>query len=374
MRLITVLGNRPQFIKAASVSKYILDHSNIEETLIHTGQHYDKNMSDIFFEELCIPAPKYNLGVGSATHGKQIAGMLEKIEKILLHEKPDAIMVYGDTNSTLAGALAAGKLQIPVIHIEAGLRYHNKLITEEPNRVITDYLSSLLFCPTETAVENLKSEGIVEGVYNVGDVMLDCILENRRIALKKMPYEECISKLEPYQDVRFEKSAIYKLMKKAYYLATIHRAENTDQIEKIANVLEGFEGLDLPVLFLVHPRTINIIRKILSGCVYNNTLFVKPVSYFQMIVLMDHAKKILTDSGGIQKEAYFLQVPCVTLTDQTEWIETLHGGWNVLCKTDKNSIISSVNSTHTDLDVFKNNYFGDGKAAEKITKILEAEF
>lgn len=374
MRIITVLGNRPQFIKAACVSKYILQHSYIQETLIHTGQHYDKNMSDIFFDELDILRPKYNLSIGSATHGKQIARMLEKIEEILLQEKPDAVMVYGDTNSTLAGALAAGKLPIPLIHIEAGLRYHNKLITEEPNRAITDYLSSILFCPTETAVENLKKEGIVEGVYNVGDVMLDSILANSKIALKKMPYEECICQLEPYQDIRFENSEICKLQGKAYYLATIHRAENTEDIEKLTNIIRGFENLDLPVLFLVHPRTIQIIRKYLSGCVYKNTLFVKPVSYFQMLVLMDNAKKILTDSGGIQKEAYFLRVPCITLTDKTEWIETLYGGWNVLCKTDKNSIVGSTQNTHTDSNVFKQNYFGDGKAAEKITKILEAVF
>ena len=266
MRIITILGNRPQFIKAARISKYIIDHSHIQETLIHTGQHYDKNMSDIFFDELCIPSPKYNLGVGSATHGKQIARMLEKIEEILMQEKPDAVMVYGDTNSTLAGALAAGKLPIPVIHIEAGLRYHNKLITEEPNRVITDYLSSILFCPTETAVENLKKEGIIEGVYNVGDVMLECILENRRIALNKMPYEECITKLEPYQDIRFDNNAIAKLKGKEYYLATVHRAENTDTIEKLTNIIDGFENLDFPVLFLVHPRTANIIRKYLNNC------------------------------------------------------------------------------------------------------------
>lgn len=375
MRLITVLGNRPQFIKAAQVSKKIIQNSYIQETIIHTGQHYDKNMSDIFFDELCIPSPKYNLSIGSATHGKQTGRMLEGIEDILLQEKPDALMVYGDTNSTLAGALAAGKLQIPVIHIEAGLRYYNKLIPEEPNRVFTDYLSSVLFCPTETAVENLKKEAIEEGVHNVGDVMLDCILENKEIALKKLPYKECILKLEPYSDIQFENiKSIYKIREKAYYLATIHRAENTDYIEKLSNIIESFEALDLPVLFLVHPRTISIIRRYLNHCVYKNILFVKPVSYYQMIVLMSHANKILTDSGGIQKEAYFLKVPCVTLTDQTEWIETLDGGWNVLCQTDKNNIVNKVLSTHTDLKVFEKNYFGDGKAAEKIIRILEAVF
>ncbi len=375
MRLITVLGNRPQFIKAAQVSKYFLHHSRIQETLIHTGQHYDKNMSDIFFDELSIPSPKYNLSIGSATHGKQTAGMLEKIEDILMQEKPDALMVYGDTNSTLAGALAAGKLQIPIIHIEAGLRYYDKLIPEEQNRVLTDYLSNVLFCPTVTSVENLKKEGIQEGVYNVGDVMLDCLLENREIALKKMPYRECLSSLEPYPDIQFENSdSIPKIQEKAYYLATIHRAENTDYLEKLSVIIESFEELDLPVLFLVHPRTINIIRKSLNNRIYRNILFVKPVSYFQMIVLMSHARKILTDSGGLQKEAYFLKVPCVTLTDKTEWIETLDGGWNVISPIEKSNIVGKVLITHTDIKVFEKNYFGDGKATEKITKILEEIF
>jgi UDP-GlcNAc3NAcA epimerase len=375
MRLITVLGNRPQFVKAAQVSKHILLNSHIQETIIHTGQHYDKNMSGIFFDELCIPIPKYNLSIGSATHGRQTARMLEGIEDILLQEKPDALMVYGDTNSTLAGALAAGKLQIPVVHIEAGLRYYNKLIPEEQNRVFTDYLSSVLFCPTATAVENLKREAIEEGVYNVGDIMYDCILENKEIAFKKIPYQECISKLEPYPDIQFENmNSIDKIQEKAYYLATIHRAENTDVIEKLNTIMESFEALDLPVLFPVHPRTINIIRKYLNHCVYRNILFVKPVSYYQMIVLMSHANKILTDSGGVQKEAYFLRVPCVTLTDQTEWIETLDGGWNVLCQIDMNNIVNKVLSTHTDLKVFEKNYFGDGKATGKILRVLEAVF
>lgn len=375
MRLITVLGNRPQFVKAAQISSHIVQNAHIRETIIHTGQHYDKNMSDIFFDELCIPCPKYNLSVGSATHGKQTARMLEGIEDILLYEKPDALMVYGDTNSTLAGALAAAKLQIPVVHVEAGLRYYNKLIPEEPNRVIADYLSSVLFCPTATAVENLKREAIVEGVYNVGDVMLDCILENAEIALRKIPYNECLSKLEPYPEIQFEnKNSINKIREQAYYLATVHRAENTDYIGKLSTIMESFEALDLPVLFLVHPRTINIISAYLNERVYKNTLFVKPVSYYQMIVLMSHANKILTDSGGVQKEAYFLKVPCTTLTDQTEWIETLDGGWNVLCKIDKNDIVDKVLSTRTDLKAFEKNYFGDGKAAEKIIKVLETEF
>lgn len=369
------MGNRPQFIKAAQVSKHIARNADIQETIIHTGQHYDKNMSDIFFEELGIPHPKYNLSVGSATHGRQTARMLEGIEEILLQERPDALMVYGDTNSTLAGALAAAKLQIPVVHVEAGLRYYNKLIPEEPNRVITDYLSTVLFCPTETAVQNLKKEGIEEGVYNVGDVMYDCILENREIALKRIPYEKCLSMLEPYPDIQFEnKDSIPALKEKAYYLATIHRAENTDYIEKLQTILETFEALNLPVLFLVHPRTINIIRRHLSDCIYKITLFVKPVSYYQMIVLMSHAGKILTDSGGVQKEAYFLKVPCVTLCDQTEWVETLDGGWNVLCRIDKNDIISKVLNTYTDSKVFEKNYFGNGNAAEEITEILAAAF
>ncbi len=374
MKLITVLGNRPQFIKAAPVSEYIKNHSSIQETIIHTGQHYDKNMSDVFFDELSLPDPKYNLSVGSATHGKQIAGMLEKIEEILISEKPGAVLVYGDTNSTLAGALAAAKLLIPVIHIEAGLRYHNKLITEEVNRVITDYLSSLLFCPTESAVENLKREAILIGVYNVGDVMLDSVLNNRDTALGEISFEECLSRLEPYPDIRFVHKKISDLKSKGYYLATVHRAENTDDIRKLGNIIEAFEALDFPVLFLVHPRTLSIFRKYLNECAYENILFVNPISYRNMIVLMNNAKKMLTDSGGIQKEAYFLRIPCVTLTEQTEWNETLDGGWNVLSGTDKNEIIRCVMSTRIDSKAVEKNYFGDGKAAEKIVRIIEAEF
>lgn len=375
MKIVTVIGARPQFIKAAVVSKVIAAQPWLDEIIVHTGQHYDTKMSDVFFEELNIPTPKYNLGIGSASHGKQTARMLEGIEEVILDEKPDALMVYGDTNSTLAGALAASKLHVPVIHVESGLRSYNKLMPEEQNRILTDHVSDILFCPTQTAVDNLKKEGITEGVYNPGDVMLDSVMSCKNIADLRFPFSnlmkgiECYSESENYQRIKAE-----EIKEKGYYLATIHRAENTDDKKKLGIILESFNSLDNPVLFLVHPRTIKVINETTNSLNYRNIIFAKPVSYFEMLSLSANAKKILTDSGGLQKEAYFLNVPCVTLRDQTEWTETLHGNWNVLTKIDKEIIMHNIMNVNPVSSVLNNKYFGDGFSAAKMIDILKSRF
>src|SRR5690554_6927865 len=254
MKLITIIGARPQFIKAAPFSEEF--RKNNKEILVHTGQHYDTNMSDIFFEELGIPKPDYNLGVGSGSHGKQTASMLEGIEEILLKEKPDGLLVYGDTNSTLAGALAASKLHIPVYHVEAGLRSYNKLMPEEQNRILTDHISDMLLCPTQTAVDNLKKEGITAGVANTGDIMYDTVLRNIDIANEK--YSNGLW----FDEIVRENDKISKISEKGYYLATIHRAENTDNPEKLTNIFKAFSELDKPVLLPLHPRTNKLIESL----------------------------------------------------------------------------------------------------------------
>ncbi len=374
MKIVTVVGARPQFIKSAPVSKFIKSEADIEEIIVHTGQHYDKNMSDIFFEELGIPEPRYNLGVGSDSHGKQTAKMLEGIEEVLFKEKPDGLIVYGDTNSTLAGALAASKLHIPVIHIEAGLRSYNKLMPEEQNRVLTDHISDMLFCPTDTAVKNLIKEGIRENVYNVGDVMFDSLLINRNIAESRLNLEQCLISLELNQDVKQSVKSLRDIKEHEYYLATIHRAENTDDFSKLKIILETFEELDMPVLFLIHPRTVGLIIKHFNDQKYKNTYFIKPVSYLNMLILSSKSKKILTDSGGLQKEAYFMRRQCITLRDQTEWVETLDGNWNILCNIDKSRILDVIKHTEPDYNVLSRNYFGDGYAYKKIVNLMKEHF
>lgn len=348
MKIVTVIGARPQFIKAAPISRQI--RNNYTEVLVHTGQHYDDNMSKIFFDELDIPQPDYNLNVGSATHGKQTGEMLAKIEEVLLAERPDLVIVYGDTNSTLAGALAASKLLIPVAHIEAGLRSFNMNMPEEQNRVLTDHISKILFCPTETAVKNLKNEGITKNVCNVGDVMYDALLFNLQIAEKK---SNIIKDL--------------KLNNKGYILATIHRAENTDYQDKLSNIIKALNSTQEKIVFPVHPRTMKIIKQY-GLKLNNNILAVDPVGYLDMLLLEKNAKKIVTDSGGVQKEAYFLGVPCITLREETEWVETLEGGWNILVGSDSSKIVNSITSHNPNGE--KNNHFGDGNASFKIVDIL----
>lgn len=359
MKIMTVVGARPQFIKAAAVSRVLRLHD--KEILVHTGQHYDENMSGIFFEELKIPRPDYNLGVGSGSHGRQTGEMLIKIEEVILNEKPDAVLVYGDTNSTLAGALAASKLHVPVAHVEAGLRSYNMAMPEEQNRVLTDHISSLLFCPTDTAVRNLAKEGIERDVYNVGDVMCDALYFYRELAKTQCRGFEMLKYII---DRPGEISG-------GYYLATIHRAENTDGSETLRKILAAFEQLDAPVIFPVHPRTQPIVRSLVQEHGYRNIHFVEPVGYLQMIYLASNAKKIVTDSGGLQKEAYLLAVPCVTVREQTEWVETLRGGWNVLSHPETDDILDKIGNVHPD-KAERQPYYGDGHAAQKICGILSA--
>jgi UDP-GlcNAc3NAcA epimerase len=359
MKIITIVGARPQFIKAAAVSRIIRKDNT--EILVHTGQHYDPNMSDIFFDELQIPHPDYNLGVGSGSHGKQTAEMLTKIEEVIFNENPDALLVYGDTNSTLAGALAASKQLIPIAHVEAGLRSYNMAMPEEQNRVLTDHISKWLFCPTETAVTNLRNEGITQNVYNVGDVMYDALLYYKQVALdmyKKFGAKKIDHIIENHQNIEG-----------GWYLATIHRAENTGTKDKLATILAAFEQLDLPVIFPVHPRTKQIAENLNAEHRYHNIHFARPVGYLYMLYLTSCAKKVITDSGGLQKEAYLLNVPCVTVREQTEWVETLSGSWNVLCSTETDDIINKMTSI-TPLLSAKADYYGDGNAAQKICDIL----
>jgi len=324
MRIVTIVGARPQFVKAAVVSRVLRPVAR--EVLVHTGQHYDANMSDVFFRELEIPAPDYHLGVGSAPHGAQTGEMLKQIERLLLDEKPDSVLVYGDTNSTLAGALAAAKLHIPVAHVEAGLRSFNRRMPEEVNRVLTDHMSSLLFAPTDASVFNLEREGISTGVCQVGDVMYDAVLRHLEQARKRSHILDR-----------------YELHPGGYVLATLHRAENTDDPQRLQNILSAFAEIsrDFPVIFPVHPRT----RRLVDGLppvLGESLLMVEPVSYFDMLRLESSARCIVTDSGGVQKEAFFLRVPCVTTRDESEWVETIETGWNTLAGADTERIVKAV--------------------------------
>lgn len=352
MKIISIVGARPQFVKAAPITREL--RKNCQEILVHTGQHYDYLMSDVFFEELNIPKPDYNLEVGSGQHGQQTGEMLAKIEEVLLKEKPDWVLIYGDTNSTLAGSLAASKLHIPVAHVEAGLRSFNRKMPEEINRVVADHLSKVLFAPTETAIINLKNEGITEGVYNVGDVMYDATLYNMELAEKKSNILEK-----------------FNLKSKEYLLATVHRAENTDTKENLKNILEALNQVDKTVLLPVHPRTKKQIAEFgLNELVSSKgIMLVDPVGYLDMLILEKHADKILTDSGGVQKEAYFMKVPCLTMRTETEWVETVDSGWNTVVGTNVDTILQAVKNNH--LPDQHPDFYGDGKACLKIVERLK---
>ncbi|MGE5424871.1 MAG: non-hydrolyzing UDP-N-acetylglucosamine 2-epimerase [Syntrophothermus sp.] len=344
MKIVTIVGARPQFIKAATISRVIAERTDIEEVLVHTGQHYDANMSEIFFKELNIPHPGYNLGVGSGSHAVQTAQMLTGIEEILLKEKPEWTLVYGDTNSTLAGGLASVKIHVPVAHVEAGLRSFNHEMPEEINRIITDRIADLLFAPTPTAVENLKKEGL-EGITAFsGDVMFDSILFYRE-QIKKTP--------EKYKT---------RVPGDKYMLATIHRAENTDHPENMRNILEAFEKSGKIIVLPIHPRTRKTITE--SYKIPNNVHIIDPVGYLEMLKLTMDAEKVLTDSGGLQKEAYFMGTPCITLRTETEWLETVHDDWNTVTGTNISAIMEAIERPFP--ATLQKNLFGDGNAAEKI--------
>lgn len=358
MKIVTIVGARPQFVKAAAVSRVIREKHT--EILVHTGQHYDNNMSDIFFKELHIPKPDINLGVGSGSHAKQTAEMMVGIEEILLREDPDYLLVYGDTNSTLAGALAASKIHVPIIHVEAGLRSFNMCMPEEQNRILTDRISTLLLCPTDVAVENLKKEGVVQGVHNVGDVMCDAVLY----------YSKLLDEYSPGYHFSHLQCLFGELEEpKEWYIATVHRAENTDSEEKIKEILNAFEQFDARVIFPVHPRTKGIVKKLVEQYKYRNTIFVEPMGYLDMLYFVKYAKKAVTDSGGLQKETYILDTPCVTVRDQTEWVETLVGNHNILAKPNTQDLLEKVKNTVIDYGN-KKAYYGTGNAAKKICDLI----
>lgn len=341
VKILTVVGARPQFIKAAAVSRAIRETDGLAEVMIHTGQHFDANMSDLFFEELSIPKPKHHLDINGGGHGDMTGRMLMAIEPILLAEKPDRVVVYGDTNSTLAGSLAAAKLHIPVAHVEAGLRSFNRRMPEELNRIVTDHLSTLHFCPTATAIANLAAEGVTEGVHHVGDVMYDATM----FALEKAETGSGILaelQLEPGQ----------------YALATVHRAENTDDPERLRDVVKFLleQARGRTVVLPLHPRTRHAAARL--GVSLDGLRIIEPVGYLDMAKLLHHATEVYTDSGGLQKEAYFHRVPCVTLRDETEWTETVASGWNRLWK-------GPVKSVRRDI-----NEYGTGRAAHDVVRLL----
>lgn len=354
MKIASIVGVRPQFVKASVVSKELRKKHN--EILIHTGQHYDYQMNNVFFSELNIPEPDYFLGIGSGSHGFQTGEMLKKIEEVLIKEEPELVLTYGDTNSTLAGALAASKLHIKNAHVESGLRSFDKSMPEEINRILTDHCSDLLFCPTRNAVSNLKNEGITENVHLTGDVMADSLLYNKKIAETKSNILDNLG-----------------LKSKGYLLTTIHRASNTDNKENLKNIVDAFSELNETIVFPVHPRTEKFLKEYgMYEKLKSSVELVKPLGFLDFIKLMNHAKMMLTDSGGIQKEAYILKIPCITLRENTEWVETVEDGWNVLVGANKDKIIEMANGFHPSLKTHEDR-FGNGNASEKIVSIIDAQ-
>ncbi len=350
MRTIaTIVGARPQFIKCATVSRQIREY--FKEVLIHTGQHYDYNMSQAFFDELAIPEPDFNLGIGSGNHGEQTGKMLIELEKVLLDVKPDLVIVYGDTNSTMAGAIVAAKLQIPLAHVEAGLRSFNRQMPEEINRIVADSLSQYLFTPTQTAVNLLHREGITNGVHWVGDVMYDSFLFN----LTRIDAEDVLAK--------------YSLTAKQFVLVTIHRPQNTDYPIILRELINALADLDKPIIFPIHPRTHKLMQTFDIKVEASNLRLIEPVSYLKMLALEKNAYIILTDSGGVQKEAYFAGVPCLVLRPETEWVELVEHGWARLIGTDFQRIPAEI-ERFADFHSEATTIFGDGTASRKIAEII----
>jgi len=362
MKIVTIVGARPQFIKAAAVSRAIREHNRkspedgISEVIIHTGQHFDEKMSQVFFDELDIPRPAYNLEIGGGMHGAMTGRMLESIERKLVVESPDWVLIFGDTNSTLAGALAASKLHIPVAHVEAGLRSFNMRMPEEINRILSDRVSTLLFCPTELAVQNLNAEGIENGVLKTGDVMYDASLFYRDLAREKGATLRALS-----------------LTRHDYVLATCHRAENTDDPCRLAAIVEGLSSLaqNARVIFPLHPRTRKVLRELKLFEKLGDVEILEPVSFLDMVQLEESARVIVTDSGGVQKEAYFFGVPCITMRDETEWVETVDMGANVLVGADSTCMLAAYGKVGTGgVRHAEHGIYGDGKASEHIIERL----
>jgi UDP-GlcNAc3NAcA epimerase len=370
LKILTVVGARPQIIKAAAFSRAVRTEfsDRIQEIILHTGQHYDENMSEVFFQEMSIPKPDYRLNIGSSSHGKQTGEMMAAIEEVLLQSKPDALLVYGDTNSTLAGALAASKIHIPVVHVEAGLRSFNKSMPEEINRICTDHVSTFLFCPTETAVENLKKEGFrnfgsgrasIDNplVVNAGDVMYDNSLYFSELSDSK---SDIISK--------------YNLEPNEFLLLTIHRDFNTDQPERLASILKSVSRIadeyQLKIVFPCHPRTSKLISNYTSVRISENIMMCPPVSFFEMIQLEKQAKLIITDSGGVQKESYFFQKPCIVLRPETEWVEIIETGNGILADANEDKIISAFNYFANSPKSEFPEIYGIGRAAFQVAQTI----
>ncbi|MBX7211190.1 MAG: UDP-N-acetylglucosamine 2-epimerase (non-hydrolyzing) [Verrucomicrobiaceae bacterium] len=352
MRILSVVGARPQFIKAAALSTALRARGHTE-FLVHTGQHYDAAMSDVFFQELGIPEPDSNLNAGSGRHGEMTGAMLAGIEKLCIEQKPDVVLVYGDTNSTLAGALAAAKLNIPVAHVEAGLRSFNREMPEEINRVVTDHVSTWLFCPSPVSAENLAREGITRGVHIVGDLMCDTLLRAAKIARDK---PSIVSKMN--------------LPERGFALATIHRASNTDDEKTLRGLLHALTHAGMPVVFPMHPRCRARVEAfgLQDSLAHPNLRVIDPVGYLEMVQFLAAAKCVLTDSGGLQKEAYWMHVPCVTLRDESEWTETVSSGWNHIAGTDPDKILSIIRNVST--PAAHPDFYGAGDAAERISRAL----
>ncbi|MFP5471499.1 MAG: non-hydrolyzing UDP-N-acetylglucosamine 2-epimerase [Bacteroidia bacterium] len=357
MKILTIIGARPQFVKAAAVSREIKKHSDLTEIIVHTGQHFDKNMSDVFFEEMQIPQPNYNLNINSVGHGAMTGRMLEGIEEIILKEKPDVVMVYGDTNSTLAGALAAKKLHVKVAHVEAGLRSFNMAMPEEINRVLTDRISDILFCPTQQAIDNLKAEGFDNFPCRIelcGDVMQDAAMY--------------------YSQFSSEKSMVIndlQLERNNYILTTIHRQENTDDFDKLKKIIAALNQLNnerCKLVLPIHPRTKKIVE---SNNINLDFITIPPVGYFDMIELIKHSKLVITDSGGLQKEAFFFKKQCITIREQTEWTELIEGKFNTLLPASElNTLLKTFDKIENQASNFNVNLYGNGKASENIITTL----
>ena len=348
-KILTVVGARPQFIKASALSRIVSESNDFKEVIVHTGQHFDQNMSEIFFEELNISKPDYNLGIGGSSHGEMTGRQLEALENVMVDEQPDCVIVYGDTNSTLAGAIAAAKLNITLVHIEAGLRSHNRKMPEEINRILTDHASDILFTPTDLGAENLINEGITnDKIFNVGDVMYDASIFFSKKAVK--------SKI--IDDLNIDH----------FVLATIHRAENTDNPERLEKIFKGLSKSTIPVILPLHPRTKSCLEEF-NIKLGENINLIEPVGYLEMIWLESNCQIICTDSGGVQKEAYFFKKPCITMRDETEWIELVDSGWNTLVGASEQKISSKVNN----FDVPKEYraLYGEGNAANMIIDILK---
>lgn len=350
MKLLTIIGARPQFIKAAAVSREIAKHNEITEIIVHTGQHFDRNMSEIFFNQMKIPEPDYNLNINSLSHGAMTGKMLEKIEKVLIKEKPDWVLVYGDTNSTIAGALASKKLHIKVAHVEAGLRSYNRNMPEEINRILTDRISDVLFCPTEKAMQNLDAEGFNNSeseIIKSGDVMLDAALFYSELSHKP-----------------------YFVIPDKFIVSTIHRAENTDNLHRLKSIFKAFNKIseEIPIILPLHPRTRKIIVKLKFET--GKIKIIEPIGYLEMIWLLQNCSLVMTDSGGIQKEAFFFQKPCITLRDETEWVELVDNCYNIVAGADSNIIYSSYQEMKNKSLLFDRNFYGNGNASKIIIQEL----